>query len=369
MSEARYEFKPDWLHLVPPCEIILEDMQNIGLSQVELAKRTEYSSKHIHKLLKGEASITVDTALKLEKVLNMPVYFWMNLENNYRSALAKEVEKKILSKEKNWLKEIPSKEMFKFGWVKQITDVGEQIGEFLKFYGVSSISAWRTQQKNYQVAFKSYDKFPMDEIAIQTWLRAGEVEALKIDCQPFDKKILTQSLSELRGLTQISAPDEFIPKLQEICASFGVAVVFAPTPNKCPMSGATQWLSPHKALLMLSLRYKTNDHLWFAFFHEIGHILKHKKQLFLEQNKKDFASDMALEYEADKFASDLLIPTLENENLKVLKTQKSIKDFAKLIGIASGIVVGRLQHEKIINYSYCNDLKVKYDWIKSEHIV
>jgi Zn-dependent peptidase ImmA (M78 family) len=59
--------------------------------------------------------------------------------------------------------------------------------------------------------------------------------------------------------------------------------------------------------LLLSLRHKTNDHLWFAFFHEIAHILKHKKQLFLEE-KKEFSNDKVLEDEADKFASDLLIP-------------------------------------------------------------
>jgi hypothetical protein len=41
---------------------------------------------------------------------------------------------------------------------------------------------------------------------------------------------------------------------------------------------------------LLSLRHKTNDHLWFAFFHEIAHILKHKKQLFLEE-KKEFSND------------------------------------------------------------------------------
>jgi hypothetical protein len=46
-----------------------------------------------------------------------------------------------------------------------------------------------------------------------------------------------------------------------------------------------------------------NDHLWFAFFHEIAHILKHKKQLFLEE-KKEFSNDKISEDEADKFAAN-----------------------------------------------------------------
>ena len=35
---------------------------------------------------------------------------------------------------------------------------------------------------------------------------------------------------------------------------------------------------------MLSLRHKSNDHLWFTFFHEAGHLLlQSKKAAFLEE--------------------------------------------------------------------------------------
>jgi HTH-type transcriptional regulator/antitoxin HigA len=47
-------------------------MEHVGFSQVEFAQRMGYTAKHIHKLIKGEASITADTALKLEKVLSYP---------------------------------------------------------------------------------------------------------------------------------------------------------------------------------------------------------------------------------------------------------------------------------------------------------
>lgn len=62
--------------------------------------------------------------------------------------------------------------------------------------------------------------------------------------------------------------------------------------------------------MLLSLRHKTNDHLWFSFFHEIAHILKHKKQLFLEGN--NFVKDEVLEAKADNFAADILIPKHHN---------------------------------------------------------
>jgi HTH-type transcriptional regulator / antitoxin HigA len=42
------------------------------MSQAELARRTGLSAKHINLILKGTAPITPDTALKLERVLNIP---------------------------------------------------------------------------------------------------------------------------------------------------------------------------------------------------------------------------------------------------------------------------------------------------------
>ena len=361
MNKELYHFQPDWLHEIPPGESIAERMSDLSLSQSDFAIRMGYSKKHIHKLLKGKVSLSEEVALRLEKVLDIPASFWMNLETNYRQALAQEKEKQLLKKDAVWLKKLPLKDMIEFKWVEHIEDKALQVNECLKFYGVNSVDAWETmQQKNYQAIFKSADKFSKDDIAIQTWLRQGEREAVKFSCQPFDKRRLIDNLESLRGLTRLEKVKEFLPQLEKICAACGVAVVFAPPPKNCPMSGATKWLSANKALLLLSLRHKTNDHLWFAFFHEMAHIIKHKKQLFLENANKDFLQDSQLEEEADIFAANTLIPEKYNTHLVTLKSQESIIRFAKKIGVAPGIVVGSMQYKKIITWDRYNKLKAKY---------
>ena len=112
---------------------------------------------------------------------------------------------------------------------------------------------------------------------------------------------------------------------------------------------------------MLSLRYKTNDQLWFSLFHEAGHILRHgKKRMFLEVNHDQ---GQAEEAEADRFAADLLIPPEHHQELVTLGVNKrQVTDFARRIGVAPGIVVGRLQHEGLVPYTHLNGLKVKYAW-------
>ena len=150
--------------------------------------------------------------------------------------------------------------------------------------------------------------------------------------------------------------------MQKAGAEAGVAVVFVPSLPKTGVSGATRWMNANKAIIQLSLRYRTNDHLWFTFFHEAGHILLHgKKDLFLEYKN---GLDDEKEQQANQFAQNELIPE-KAMNQFISQgdlTKNSIKAFAKEVGIAPGIVVGQLQHRDLINYQTFNDLKQTYKW-------
>jgi Zn-dependent peptidase ImmA (M78 family) len=153
-----------------------------------------------------------------------------------------------------------------------------------------------------------------------------------------------------------------VTKLPEICARAGVALVILPEFSKCRISGAARWLTPDKALIQLSLRYKTDDHLWFTLFHEIGHILLHgKKQVFIDET---IFTDESVEEEANQFASRSLVPTAEYRHFVSARsfTIQSIRAFANHIGIAPGIVVGRLQHDKHIDFNERNQLKRRFEW-------
>jgi HTH-type transcriptional regulator / antitoxin HigA len=72
---------------------------------------------------------------------------------------------------------------------------------------------------------------------------------------------LLDILSSTRALT-LESPAVFQPRIVEACAAVGVVVVFVPELPGARVCGATRWLNPNKALIQLSLRYKTNDHLW-----------------------------------------------------------------------------------------------------------
>jgi hypothetical protein len=171
-------------------------------------------------------------------------------------------------------------------------------------------------------------------------------------------------LKQIRSLTTESNPTVFLPKLIELCAHVGVAVVLEPAPKGCPVSGATKWLGTTKALIMLSHRSQTDDKLWFSFFHEAGHLLKHGKRLtFLDILGEDGLNPQE-EKEADAFACDWLIPPAQYRGLLSQSpiVERTIKDFAKQIGVAPGIVLGRLQYDRHLSRQHFNRMKVRYVW-------
>jgi addiction module HigA family antidote len=358
MTEQAATFQPDWVS--PPGESIADLLEEKGWSQAEFSQRCGYTTKHVSQLINGKAVITEGTAIKLERVLGSSARFWMTREAQYRESVARAQEFDALRFQAEWLKQLPLVDMVKFGWVRKFSHKGQQVAECLKFFGVASVDAWKARYAEPIAAFKASNKFEKDGAAVSAWLRQGERTAADIVCAPFDKTAFMRVLGELRALTNEANPDKFAPALAQACAGVGVSVVFAPTPKGCPVSGATRWLSSDKALLMLSLRHKTNDHLWFAFFHEAAHLLLHgKKMLFLEVNGLDDEH----EQEADQFARDWLIaPEKARQFPEIEKTYAAVIAFAGEIGVAPAIVVGRMQNEGFIPWNFLNKLKVHYRW-------
>jgi Zn-dependent peptidase ImmA (M78 family) len=95
-------------------------------------------------------------------------------------------------------------------------------------------------------------------------------------------------------------------------------------------------------------------------FHEAGHILKHGKQATFVDGLDGVDDEQ--EAEADRFAADHLIPPAAALKLQGLRSELEVKAAATALGIAAGIVVGRMQHEGWWPRIHFNDLKVRFQW-------
>ena len=362
MTETATAFRPDWVS--HPGETIADLLEEKGWSQAELAQRMSFTRKHVNELIGGRTALTAEAALKLEATLGGDAGFWLAREAQYREALVRSEVETALQEYAAWLKELPMKDMIRFGWIQKLSTAGAQVAECLRFFGVATVEAWRAKHEAPLVAFRAAQKLAKSTGSIAAWLRQGERQADSLKCGPYQEAGFRNCLTEVRRLTCEPNPAVFVPKLVAHCSAHGVAIVFVPAPAGCPVFGATRWMAHDRAIIQLSLRYQWNDHLWFTVFHEAGHIVRHRKNLlFLEGGD---SIDAQKEEEADQFARDYLIPAEKASLLPSLpRSAAAVRMFAASIGIAPGIVVGRMQKEGLLPWSHLNGLKVRYRWVKS----
>ena len=87
MIDQKRKIQPEWAS--PPGDTISDLMEERDWNKVELAQRLGFTTKHLNQLIKGEASLSEDAALRLECVLGSTARFWLNREAIYRERLAR----------------------------------------------------------------------------------------------------------------------------------------------------------------------------------------------------------------------------------------------------------------------------------------
>lgn len=88
------QYMPD--SVSPPGETLAETLEELGMSQAELAVRMGRPQKTISEIINGKTAITPDTALQLERVLGIGTRFWLKREQHYQAWRARQEEEEEL---------------------------------------------------------------------------------------------------------------------------------------------------------------------------------------------------------------------------------------------------------------------------------
>lgn len=332
----------------------------------ELAQSIDISPSDLDSLLNGATPIVEPVAERLASVFGASASFWLRREAQYRARLqANDVAPDHMDEHYiQWMKSLPINDMIKFGWLEESASQAANLRKCLDFFDVPSLDAWNTSygEVSEGVAFRTSKAYPASALATAAWLRQGELLSKRIDSSTWNPGLFLNALSEVRRLTLVPDPREFVPKLQRICAAAGVSVVIVKAPSGCRASGATYFTEPTKAVLMLSGRYLTDDHFWFSFFHEAGHLLLHwKVGSPILETVEDQSSER--EHEANQFAADMLLPKEYQDRLPEIRGNlRGIVRLAREAGISRGIIVGQLQHRGLVKQGHFNHLKIRYNW-------
>lgn len=75
--------------VIPPGEILEEELEARGMTQKELAHHMGRPVQTINEIVRGKRALTAETALDLERVLGIEAGLWVRLEGEYRLALVR----------------------------------------------------------------------------------------------------------------------------------------------------------------------------------------------------------------------------------------------------------------------------------------
>jgi plasmid maintenance system antidote protein VapI len=341
---------------------MLAIMKERHLSNSAFSALIDLPLPQTEQLLAGEIRITDDLANRLPKTLGSSPQFWLAREKQYRDDLQRYLDNSE-PRQSVWLAKLPTRDMRNFGWIEATsTRRAELFDECLDFFGVGSILEWESlQSQTREVLFRTSPAFEAKIGATSAWLRQGEKQAVAYENREFDRNALIAILPELKKLTIISNPRLFFPTLQSLCRSAGVLVEIVKAPDGCRASGAIKFSEKGSALVLLSLRFRSDDHFWFTFFHELGHlILHHHMKINIDEG---VANDDRQEIEADEFSINTLLPKHWIDNYAQKKwTWKLIVRTAVKAGVSPGIVVGQLQNRGAIDFNNFNYLKRKFQF-------
>ncbi len=337
----------------PPGATIREQLEDRGMKQKEFALRMGLSEKHISRLLNGQVELTQDVALRLESVLGVPASFWNNLETVYREKLERVIAENELESDAELAAAFPYSIMASLKWVPAARKAEEKAIILRRFFEVAKLNLL----DDLGVPGISYRRTGANETSdysLAAWAQQARIMAREHKTAPINIGKLEQAIPRIREMT-IKSPDVFCSELVDLFATCGIALVFLPHIGGSFLHGAS-FYDGNKIVIGLTVRGRYADKFWFSLFHEICHILRgHISQ----------SNDTTVEQEdvADAFAKDTLIfpdqyrSFIEDDCF----TKECIIAFARKIGIAPGIVLGRLQKENHVPYNRYNDLKVKYE--------
>src|SRR3954471_7235742 len=122
MSGAVHAFRPDYA--IAPGETLRDRLTEMNLSQAELAARAGMSTKHVNQIMQGNAPITLETAVVLERITGVPASFWNRREADYRETLLRSKPRELSTEDEKWLAWLPLKELQKRHRLPQERDRG-----------------------------------------------------------------------------------------------------------------------------------------------------------------------------------------------------------------------------------------------------
>ena len=356
--------------IIHPGETIADVLEERGITQAELATRTGVSPAYVSSVISGKKNISSNFAMALEYALDVPKSFWLNLQANYEAELLELNEADTVTDDEKAV--LPALHEI-IAWLRRIRlipskqDKENTILSLRKALRISDISKLNSLVT--MGAFRVSKTAPVDPIVMGAWLRLCQVfgERNTRVVPQFEAQNVKQLIFELKSI-MINPETDLQNDLANVMASYGIKFSVVHNFRGAPVHGYISQNKDGEYQMALTIRGAFADIFWFSLFHEIGHIVNgdvSKTSGFIDVLNNN---DVDIESAADKFAGDALLEPESYARFVAtgVYTISEIKKYAASQRVAPYVVIGRLQKEKRIPYTWYSEYKVRYKWGEPE---
>lgn len=335
---------------IHPGKILNEKLIESGYSQREVAAILGIAHSHLNDILNGKKNINPSIAISLEAIKIENAIFWLNLQmvyqlNQLRNDSEMIKKNSAIEEWNSYVNLIPVK-YFKNQGI--LTDsIIENIKIINDLYGVTNTETLKNKIDNFNpVRYRKSSAFAEESKNVLAWevLAAKKAHEVKVKV-PFDPSSKENLVLELNA--NFNKNKNTLENTAKILSKYGIKFIVLDRPDKTPVDGKTFKLDESPAIC-LTLKYKRLDNFAYTIMHELGHVFLHLTNN--NQYSEGFYSDvksiefMKEELEADKFATDNLIPQTEWENFyySFNFTDDNILRFSQKIKVHPAIIRGRI---------------------------
>jgi HTH-type transcriptional regulator/antitoxin HigA len=336
----------------PPGEFLKDELEERGWTQEEFAAIIGRPTTLVNQIVLGKRAITPEAAAEIGAALGVDAEYWMNLETAYRLWLVRrKTETPALARiarVANLRERFPVREMAKRGWIAKSDDPGELESQILKFAGVKHLDDISRMAHAAKKTYYGQDLTPVQ----QAWLwRVRQIAEMVPIKHAYREEVLRANLSKLRAL---AADVKLIAEVPMVVAEAGVRFLIVEGLPGAKIDGVTLWLNAKSPVIALTLRWDRIDNFWFVLRHEIEHVLRKEGQ---DEAAVDVSIGPGAEVAVDELpkeekianaaAADFCVP--QNQFKVFLRdlvnsyTEQKLIDFANLLRVHPGIIVGQIQ--------------------------
>ncbi|MEQ8443864.1 MAG: ImmA/IrrE family metallo-endopeptidase [Alphaproteobacteria bacterium] len=363
-------FAPNWAS--PLHDTVARILASSELTIDELAVRLECSEDLLIDILEGREALGSKLAHSFSKELGSTPQFWQTRSRQFFEDSDRLQTERTQGELAQWGAQFPVQAMRKLGWLPKRHRGTKLSEDILEFFGCATVPEWRHRYSTGigEVAFRTSFAFETNELATLAWLRTGEKLANQLPASDFSIAQFSEMAPSLKKYCVYKHPSTFFGKLQKACADYGVKLVSSRAPAGCRASGAS-WISEDgNPVVLVSFRHLSEDHFWFTFFHEVGHVVLHDPaHIEIDGTDPSPLANSEHEEQADTFAQDTLVqPNLREELVSSVPTKTFVRSIARRANVTPGIVVGQLQKAGCLQPSQLNFLKRRYRWGSSTHL-